>query len=237
MLIPGLLFLSILVFMFLAGGGITDNDKPLLILWVVILGAKLSIGGVLVGLALITPRGNQELYEGGLVFTQGNQPKIIPFDQIITVWQKQIDMSFYSQKPSLGVTKLYGKRLYQYRIETKDQGMVISEIQEIGNYTVEMLKQRELPRLRAIYKQGNDIQLGKLTLNQYGIKYKKKKLPWSKLRSIGINRYYQLIIKSKKNLIFIPWLTIEAEKIPNFPVLWQILMELQIQMGFRLYSN
>lgn len=232
LLILAVFFFSILVLGFLAGDGITDNDKRLLIIWVVILVAKLSLGGVLVGLALTTPRENQEIYEGGLVLTQGNEPKMIPFEQIITVWQKQIDMFLYIQKSAW-----YGTRLYQYQIETKEQGTVISEIQEIGNYTLEVFKQRELPRLRAIYQQGNDIQLGELTLNQYGIKSKKKKLPWSKLRSIEINRHYQLIIKSKKNLIFIPWLTIKAEEIPNFPVLWPILTELQTQLGFQIYGN
>ena len=159
LLILAVFFFSILVLSFLAGDGITDNDKRLLIVWVVILVAKFSLGGVLVGLALTTPRENQDLYEGGLVLTQGNQPKMIPFEQIITVWQKQIDMFLYYQKSSFGYD-LYGTRLYQYGIETKEQGTVISEIQEIGNYTLEVFKQRELPRLRAIYKQGNDIQLG-----------------------------------------------------------------------------
>ncbi|MEL7037782.1 MAG: DUF6585 family protein [Cyanobacteria bacterium J06592_8] len=240
---PALFFLSLMLWAFLAGN-ITTDQSALIILFG-LLGTGVLIGGILIGLALITHSRSQELYKGGLLLTQGSQLKIIPFEQIITVWQKQINVSFDHENSSLDfafallgrLRNVEGKRLYQYRIETKEQETVISEIQEIGNYTLEVLRQRELPRLKAIYKQGDDIQLGELTLNQYGIKYKKKELPWPQLRTIRINRDYKLIIESQKSLIFLPWLSIKAERIPNLPLLWPILTELQTQLGFQLYGN
>lgn len=129
-----------------------------------------------------------EVYEHGLVLRRGAQSKAITWDSIAAVWQYLTRRtSWYFFMPSRWVTI--------YIIQTKDGERFTFDNKyknalQLGQIIQTEVTNRLLPQMASAYRNGETISFGELSLNQQGLIYRDKQLPWNAVKEFRIDRRY-----------------------------------------------
>lgn len=230
--IPVLLW--VLVQSFTSGG--SNLDVGAVQPFIVFLGLLFFAGAISVGLALLSRRNQTVLYEQGIAVIQGDKSQAIRFDQIAAVLLKKLDVSYEGTGSALTMVGAMsggalggGRTIFRYKFKTYDGRTVTSDFPEVGGRVLEEVIRRELPLLQQSYKEGGEIQFGPLLISKQGVASRKGILPWSELEPPTIDQELRLVIKRQKD--WLPWLQVKLEQIPNFPMCWELLVELQKRQG------
>ncbi|MEB3294166.1 MAG: DUF6585 family protein [Synechococcales bacterium] len=196
-----------------------------------------------IGLALRSRKKQTVLYEQGFLVMQGEDAQIVRFEQVEAVYIKKLDVSYEgtSALTMLGGTLLggvvggalsslaSGRILLRYKINMRDGRVISSDFPEVGGRALEELTLREMPVLKDSYREGKDLQFGALLISKKGLESKKGILPWSELEAPTVDEQFRLVIKRQRS--WLAWLQLLIEKIPNFPICFDLLTELQKTQG------
>ena len=174
-----------------------------------------------------------EVNKDGLTFKDNKSDKIIKWEDIENVYHIEV----YQKKSMILVLifltlyyfLLYFSKDYDFTIVTKD-GRILTIDKKIKNYKelVKLIQNNiyELIyyRLRKIYDENGDIQVGDLIINKTGIRRGKKSVLWNDIKNIETSSGI-VYINKKGNLI--GWWTTSVSKVPNYfviiPIINQIL--------------
>ncbi|MBO0781777.1 MAG: hypothetical protein J2P37_23405, partial [Ktedonobacteraceae bacterium] len=89
----------------------------------------------------------------------------------------------------------------------------------LGNMIEQATADLLFPEALATYRQGTPLSFGPLTLDQSGLTYKSKSLPWYEVAKIQLTSRYLLV--SKHNSFF-AWASITYRDIPNLRVVQRL---------------
>jgi hypothetical protein len=97
----------------------------------------------------------------------------------------------------------------------------LENIQALGETIVEESYHRLWPKAVEAYQRGDTLTFGPFKVNQTGLTYKNRLLPWSEVKTILITPDFIKVIKKGSWLAY--FADLHAGAIPNFSVFWTVL--------------
>lgn len=159
-------------------------------------------------------------FERGLILKHGQQePVICRWDELAVIWR--IPSLFW-----IGYRRntLFSQFLHGYTLQLRDGSEYtltrfnINQV-ALGKIIKEQVVPLQLPAVVAAYQEGRTISFGQVNINQQGIAIGASLLPWSHVRSVGLeaNRLVIYDIARRK-----PWSRLASADIPNLFLLFAL---------------
>jgi hypothetical protein len=152
-----------------------------------------------------------EVYEQGLVRRRGDQSKTILWDNIVAVWQYQTRRTswyFFMPRGWMTVYTIQTKDGEQFTVDNKYKNAM-----KLGQIIQSEVTNRLLPQMARAYQNGETVNFGELSLNQQGLIYEDKQLPWNAVKELKIDRHYIFVDQEGGGLR--GWATVQMAGISN----------------------
>jgi hypothetical protein len=126
------------------------------------------------------------LFERGLAVMRKGQGEVFPWARVIGVWQKITN--HYRNGRFTGTT-------YQYKLRRDDQHEITldndtASIAQLGTIIVENVTRELLPRALTAFHAGQALAFDAFSINQQGITYGGKFLPWQQVQQVTVQQGY-----------------------------------------------
>jgi hypothetical protein len=204
-------------------------------IWRIIFGGLLAlIGLVLILMVMVVVGGwfsrigRQEdvhLYDHGLMYHKGKSYEAIRWDQMDEIWRG-------SNRTETGpfvdaIRRLDGRR-FNFSIDGK-----LDHLRDLSQTIEKESAPYLLPQAQAAFKAGQQVVLGKMSLDPLGISVENKTITWSELESIRVDSSSGQIVLQKQGEAQ-PWAELYFWDIPNILILEAVLnSEFAGQVFFR----
>ncbi|GHO47059.1 DUF6585 family protein [Ktedonospora formicarum] len=150
------------------------------------------------------------VHEYGLLAVRANGVEAIRWDEIAIVWHK-------CTRNSKGVTHNYTPQRRdgrQFKL-----GYFFSTNQLLGGMIEQETTRLLFPEALENYQQGQLLSYGPFTLDQLGLNYKGRSLPWSEVADIQVVRGHVLV---KEHDTLFAWANVVYGEVPNLRVLQRL---------------
>ncbi|MGB3695477.1 MAG: DUF6585 family protein [Spirulinaceae cyanobacterium] len=144
------------------------------------------------------------VYEQGLVDQRKGKPKVIRFENVKNLW--------------LSINQIYGRglALYLYTLQTEDSkkhkfNNSLSSIEQLAFLFQNQVWRYQFPIAMNKFKEGEEVDFGKISLSKEGLSLKNKNLPWFELKQIDLQEGMVFILQKEEGI----WAKFPASGFPN----------------------
>lgn len=161
------------------------------------------------------------VFEHGIIFKRGQAvPAVWRWEDIQTTWRKPSFMSTYNRRQQPYVQT--GQ--YAYKLQMRNGAQyTLSRLNINQTALSQIIKEQvvplQLPELIDAYHTGQTLAFGKVRLNQQGISIGARLLPWSQVKSVGLQGDILVIFDITRHN---PWGRAIAAKVPNLFLLFAL---------------
>jgi DNA-directed RNA polymerase subunit RPC12/RpoP len=177
-----------------------------------------GMGGLLWCMKFLTLK--VALHAGGIVHSHRAQTRIIPWEEIASIYYVVGDASKNGGP---------GGKSFVYTIELKDRtqfvytNSLIKDVERLGSIIIDKTMVLILPQVRVKYDLGEMFDFGRLGVNSVGLHYRKQVLAWKDIQGLKVSDGYITVSRLGK---WVRWRDIEASSIPNLDVLLRFANEI-----------
>jgi len=192
----------------------TQNNLPFAFIGIIILVGAAALFVV----SALNSRNIVQVYQGGLVATRGAQSETIPWDSVVTYYQRVIRYRY-----NLIVTYTVRRYIVERADGKRFTFSQYQNVQRLGEIIARETAARQLPRAQAAFQAGQTIAFGKLSLSQAGLSNGKETIPWSEVSGVQVANGAILISRQGKRLA---WARQSVQNTPNAQVLLTLVQNL-----------
>ncbi len=161
------------------------------------------------------------LYERGFEYRDRQGARRLCWEDIANFTQHVTRHTYYGFIP-MGTT-------HSFTLSDRSGGMIILDERighhkELGEQIMLQIANQQLPERLAAIKAGKLIEFGALTVDQSGIRYGNKALPWDEVKEVKIQNGRITVFKQGGMLN--KWANLSGEDVPNAYVLLKIAQQL-----------
>jgi hypothetical protein len=103
---------------------------------------------------------------------------------------------------------------------------IISNIGTAGEIIADMVTRVKLPQAIELFKAGNTLNFGKLSISLQGVSNSKETIAWEQVKGINVNAG---VVTVKKDNQWLSWSSVRVATIPNFFVFLALVKAIQSQ--------
>ena len=188
-------------FVVIRDGGETSAMLALLV--------PMAFGGMFIFSWFAYSRRRVQVFDQGIIYTQGAKAQTWRWDEIAFVWQQITRVSVYF----IPVTTSY-----VYTVQHRNGQKIkltngINKVKQLGELIQNETFTRLMPLAAAAYNNGEMLHFGKLTINQQGIGNSKEIVPWAQVKGVEVNQGYVAVKRESK---WLRWANVPVAGVPNF---------------------
>jgi hypothetical protein len=188
-------------FVVIRNGGDTSAMLALLV--------PIAFGGMFIFSWFAYSRRRVQVFDQGIVYTQGSKAQAWRWDDIAFVWQQITRMSVYFIPVATS---------YVYTVQHRNGQKIkltngIRNIKALGEMMQSETFTRLMPLAVAAYNNGETLHFGKLTISQQGIGNSKEIVPWAQVKGVEVVQGYVGVKREGK---WLRWANIRVASVPNF---------------------
>lgn len=179
-------------------------------------------------------RTNVSVYTQGLIHTKRGHSDLIPWGDIVAVWNYSVTTYFFAIIP-MGTEHWYRIQLDNGKTFSFDDKFV--NIEKLGETIQQEVTDRIFPYALVAFQAGKNVSFGALSVSQAGITKDKKILPWEQISSMEVKGGE---IHIKKQTGWNIWQSVSIRDIYNlyvFTGLIEQMTELEIKRKSLIFKS